>query len=151
MSLLLLLQASSEPWPATSESSWLSSQAAPWTSWTLSTPWPTGNSKLVSFLCLLKLSGRFGSHVELEMLRRDLSYLVEVRETEISLTPLQLCSRDIELVLGEVGRLPVAELEYQFEAKLGRELPLEPLGFESVSELLSAMNDTLTVKGRGVR
>ena len=100
---------------------------------------------------MLKLSGRFGSHVELEMLRRDLSYLVEVRETEISLTPLQLCSRDIELVLGEVGRLPVAELEYQFEAKLGRELPLEPLGFESVSELLSAMNDTLTVKGRGVR
>ena len=83
------------------------------------------------------------------MLRRDLSYLVEVKETEISLTPLQLCSRDIELVLGEVGRLPVAELGYQFEAKLGRRLPIGPLGFQSVSELLSAMNDTLTVKGSG--
>ena len=110
---------------------------------------PGGSMDLLDFVNAM--ANRFGSHVELEMLRRDLSYLVEVRETEISLTPLQICSRDIELVLGEVGRLPVAELEYQYEAKLGRELPLEPLGFESVSELLSAMNDTLTVKGRGVR
>ena len=94
---------------------------------------------------------RFGSHVEMEMLSRDLSYLVEVKDGLISLTPLQLCARDIEVVLGDVGKLPVAELESQYEAKFGRELPLEPLGFESVSELLAAMNDTLSVSGRGIR
>lgn len=108
-----------------------------------------GSMDLIDFVNAM--ANRFGSHIEMEMLTRDLSYLVEVQETEVSLTPLQLCSRDIELVLGEVGKLPVAELEYQFEAKFGRELPLEPLGFESVSELLSAMNDTLSVKGRGIR
>ena len=89
--------------------------------------------------------------VEMEMLSRDLSYLVEVKDELISLTPLQLCARDIEVVLGDVGKLPVAELESQYEAKFGRELPLEPLGFESVSELLAAMNDTLSVSGRGIR
>jgi len=94
---------------------------------------------------------RFGCHVEMEMLSRDLSYLVEVKDGLISLTPLQLCARDIEVVLGDVGKLPVAELESQYEAKFGRELPLEPLGFESVSELLAAMNDTLSVSGRGIR
>ena len=87
----------------------------------------------------------------MEMLSRDLSYLVEVKDGLISLTPLQLCARDIEVVLGDVGKLPVAELESQYEAKFGRELPLEPLGFESVSELLAAMNDTLSVSGRGIR
>ena len=99
----------------------------------------------------LVLCSRFGSHVEMEMLSRDLSYLVEVKDGLISLTPLQLCARDIEVVLGDVGKLPVAELESQYEAKFGRELPLEPLGFESVSELLAAMNDTLSVSGRGIR
>ena len=94
---------------------------------------------------------RYGSHIEMEMLTRDLSYLVEVRAGEVALTALQLCARDIEVVLGEMGRLPVAELESQYEAKFGRELPLEPLGFESVSELLNAMNDTLSVRGRGIR
>ena len=44
----------------------------------------------------------------MELLVRDLSYLVELRGQFIQLTPLQLCARDIELVLGEVGRLPVA-------------------------------------------
>jgi len=97
------------------------------------------------------MATRFGSHVEMEMIVRDLSYLVEVKEGGISLTPLQLCARDIELVLGEVGKLPVAELETQYEAKFGRELPLEPLGFDSVGELLAAMNDTLSVSGRGIR
>ena len=85
------------------------------------------------------------------MLSRDLSYLVEVRDGRISLTPLQLCARDIEVVLGDLGKLPVAELDTQYEAKFGRELPLEPLGFESVTELLAAMNDTLSVSGRGIR
>ena len=94
---------------------------------------------------------RYGSHIEMEMLTRDLSYLVEVRAGQVALTALQLCARDIEVVLGEMGRLPVAELESQYEAKFGRELPLEPLGFESVSELLNAMNDTLSVRGRGIR
>ena len=108
-------------------------------------------SLILTYLTYLALISRFGSLIEMEMLTRDLSYLVEVKGMEISLTPLQLCSRDIEMVPGEVGKLPVAELEYQYEAKFGRELPLEPLGFESVSELLSAMNDTLSVKGRGIR
>ena len=94
---------------------------------------------------------RFGSHIEVEMLTRDLSYLVEVKEGMVSLTALQLCAKDIEVVLGDLGRLPVAELESQYEAKFGRELPLEPLGFDSVSELLVAMNDTLSVRGRGIR
>ena len=85
------------------------------------------------------------------MLTRDLSYLVEVKESKVRLTALQLCARDIEVVLGDLGKLPVAELESQFEAKFGRELPLEPLGFDSVSELLIAMNDTLSVRGRGIR
>lgn len=85
------------------------------------------------------------------MLTRDLSYLVEVKEGMVSLTALQLCAKDIEVVLGDLGRLPVAELESQYEAKFGRELPLEPLGFDSVSELLVAMNDTLSVRGRGIR
>merc|ERR1712112_9680 len=97
------------------------------------------------------MATRFGSHVEIEMLSRDLSYLVEVRDGRISLTPLQLCARDIEVVLGDLGKLPVAELDTQYEAKFGRELPLEPLGFESVTELLAAMNDTLSVSGRGIR
>merc|ERR1712112_9889 len=97
------------------------------------------------------MATRFGSHVEIEMLSRDLSYLVEVRDGRISLTPLQLCARDIEVVLGDLGKLPVAELETQYEAKFGRELPLEPLGFDSVGELLAAMNDTLSVSGRGIR
>ena len=93
-----------------------------------------------------------GCHnVEMEMLSRDLSYLVEIRDGRISLTPLQLCARDIEVVLGDLGKLPVAELDTQYEAKFGRELPLEPLGFESVTELLAAMNDTLSVSGRGIR
>ena len=51
---------------------------------------------------------RFGCHVEMELLVRDLSYLVEMKAGIIQLTPLQLCARDIEHVLGEVGRLPVA-------------------------------------------
>ena len=85
------------------------------------------------------------------MLTRDLSYLVELKESMVGLTALQLCARDIEVVLGDLGKLPVAELESQFEAKFGRELPLEPLGFDSVSELLIAMNDTLSVRGRGIR
>ena len=85
------------------------------------------------------------------MLTRDLSYLVELKESIVGLTALQLCARDIEVVLGDLGKLPVAELESQFEAKFGRELPLEPLGFDSVSELLIAMNDTLSVRGRGIR
>ena len=85
------------------------------------------------------------------MLTRDLSYLVELKESKVGLTALQLCARDIEVVLGDLGKLPVAELESQFEAKFGRELPLEPLGFDSVSELLIAMNDTLSVRGRGIR
>ena len=85
------------------------------------------------------------------MLTRDLSYLVELKGSIVGLTALQLCARDIEVVLGDLGKLPVAELESQFEAKFGRELPLEPLGFDSVSELLIAMNDTLSVRGRGIR
>ena len=85
------------------------------------------------------------------MLTRDLSYLVELKDSQVGLTALQLCARDIEVVLGDLGKLPVAELESQFEAKFGRELPLEPLGFDSVSELLIAMNDTLSVRGRGIR
>ena len=94
---------------------------------------------------------RFGSHVEVELLTRDLSYLVEVKGTKVCLTALQMCARDIEVVLGDLGKLPVAELDSQYEAKFGRELPLEPLGFDSVSELLIAMNDTLSVQGRGIR
>ena len=69
----------------------------------------------------------------------------------MGLTPMQLCAREIEIVLGDHGKLPVAELDSQYEAKFGRELPLEPLGFDSVGELLVAMNDTLSVKGRGIR
>eukprot|EP00092_Neocalanus_flemingeri_P020819 GFUD01022556.1.p1 GENE.GFUD01022556.1~~GFUD01022556.1.p1 ORF type:complete len:679 (-),score=138.41 GFUD01022556.1:341-2377(-) len=98
-----------------------------------------------------KMATRFGSHIEVELLTRDLSYLVDVREGKVALTSLQLCARDIEVALGELGKLPVAELESQFEAKFGRELPLEPLGFDSVSELLLSMNDTLSVRGRGIR
>jgi len=98
-----------------------------------------------------KVASRFGSHIEVEMLTRDLSYMVEVVEGKVCLTALQLCARDIEIVLGDHGQLPVAELDSQYEAKFGRELPLEPLGFDTVSELLVAMNDTLTVKGRGIR
>merc|ERR1719186_1467228 len=98
-----------------------------------------------------KMATRFGSHIEVEMLTRDLSYLVELKEGKVGLTALQLCARDIEVILGDLGKLPVAELESQFEAKFGRELPLEPLGFDSVSELLIAMNDTLSVRGRGIR
>ena len=86
----------------------------------------------------------------MEMLVRDLSYLVEVRNGLIFLTPLQMCSRDIEMVLGGVGKLPVAELETQFEAKFGRELPLEPLGFDSVTELLMAIPE-MSISGRGIR
>ena len=41
---------------------------------------------------------RFGSHVEMEMLSRDLSYLVEVKDGLISLTPLQLCSQSCQLI-----------------------------------------------------
>jgi len=85
------------------------------------------------------------------MLTRDLSYLVEVTGGKVCLTALQLCARDIEKVLGDPGQLPVAELESQFEAKFGRELPLEPLGFDTVSEMLVAMSDTLSVRGRGIR
>jgi hypothetical protein len=85
------------------------------------------------------------------MLTRDLSYLVEVKGDKVFLTALQLCARDIEVVLGDLGKLPVAELESQYEAKFGREMPLEPLGFDSVSEMLIAMNDTLSVRGRGIR
>ena len=85
------------------------------------------------------------------MLKRDLSYLVEVKGDVVGLTALQLCARDIEIVLGDLGTLPVAELECKFEATFGRELPLEPLGFDSVSELLNSMSDTLTVRGRGIR
>ena len=89
--------------------------------------------------------------MEVEMLTRDLSYLVEVSGANVSLTALQLCARDIEKVIGDHGQLPVAELDSQYEAKFGRELPLEPLGFDSVSEMLVAMNDTLSVRGRGIR
>jgi len=98
-----------------------------------------------------EVATRFGSHIEVELLTRDLSYLVEVIDGKVCLTALQLCARDIEVVLGDHGQLPVAELDSQYEAKFGRELPLEPLGFNSVSEMLVAMNDTLTVKGRGIR
>jgi len=98
-----------------------------------------------------KVASRFGSHIEVEMLTRDLSYLVEVVNGKVCLTALQMCARDIEIVLGDHGQLPVAELESQYEAKFGRELPLEPLGFDTVSELLVAMNDTLLVRGRGIR
>ena len=94
---------------------------------------------------------RFGSHMEVEMLTRDLSYLVEVNGSKVGLTALQLCARDIEKVIGDHGQLPVAELDSQYEAKFGRDLPLEPLGFDSVSEMLVAMNDTLSVRGRGIR
>ena len=94
---------------------------------------------------------RFGSQIGIEMLTRDLSYLVDVKDEKVSLTALQMCARDIELVLGDVGKLPVAELDSQYEAKFGRELPLEPLGFDTVNELLVAMNDTLIVRGRGIR
>ena len=103
-------------------------------------------------LLYLTFVRRFGSHMEVEMLTRDLSYLVEVSGTKVGLTALQLCARDIEKVLGDhLGQLPVAELDAQYEAKFGRELPLEPLGFDSVSEMLVAMNDTLSVRGRGIR
>ena len=85
------------------------------------------------------------------MLTRDLSYLVEVKGDKVFLTAMQLCAKDIEVVLGDLGKLPVAELESQYEAKFGREMPLEPLGFDSVSEMLIAMNDTLSVRGRGIR
>merc|ERR1719369_382541 len=98
-----------------------------------------------------KMATRFGSHIEIELLTRDLSYLVDVKNGKVGLTALQLCAREIEVVLGDHGKLPVAELDSQYEAKFGRELPLEPLGFDSVSELLMAMNDTLSVRGRGIR
>jgi len=108
-----------------------------------------GHMDLVDFI--EKMATRFGSHIEVEMLTRDLSYLVEVKGDKVFLTALQLCARDIEVVLGDLGKLPVAELESQYEAKFGREMPLEPLGFDSVSEMLIAMNDTLSVRGRGIR
>jgi len=99
-----------------------------------------------------KMATQFGSHMEVELLTRDLSYLVEVSGGKVCLTALQLCARDIEKVLGDhLGQLPVAELDSQYEAKFGRELPLEPLGFDSVSEMLVAMSDTLSVRGRGIR
>ena len=46
------------------------------------------------------MANRFGSHVELEMLRRDLSYLVEVKGMEM---------RQRALVLGSVRR-PAAKV-----------------------------------------
>ena len=71
------------------------------------------------------------------------------------LTPLQLLARDIQLLLasstGGVGRLPVIELEGQFEAKFGREMPLVELGFDNISDLLSSLSDILMVRGRGIR
>ena len=85
------------------------------------------------------------------MLTRDFSYLVEVKEGKVGLTALQMCARDIELVLGDPGKMPLAELELQYEEKFGRELPLEVLGFDTVTELVNAMNDTVSVKGRGNR
>merc|ERR550519_682846 len=47
--------------------------------------------------------------------------------------------------------MPLAELELQYEEKFGRELPLEVLGFDTVTELLNAMSDTVSVKERGNR
>ena len=97
------------------------------------------------------LCNRFGSHVDIETLTGELSYLVEVKEGMVGLTALQLCVRDIEMLLGDSGKLPSAELELQYEEKFGRELPLELLGFDTVTELLNAMSDTVSVKGRGNR
>ena len=85
------------------------------------------------------------------MLRRDLSSLVTLRGGVVCLTDLQMCARDIQQVLGEVGRLPVAELETKYEARFGREMPLVQLGFDCVTDLLSALSDSLSVRGRGIR
>ena len=73
---------------------------------------------------------------------------MEVKGDKVYLTALQLCARDIEVFLGDLVKLPMAELETQYEAKFGREMPL---GFDSVSKMLIAMNDTLSVRGIQVR
>merc|ERR1719348_1419656 len=95
---------------------------------------------------------RFGTPLSPSLLHRELSSLVVVGEGgQVSLSPLQLCARDIKVVLGEVGRLPVIELEGQYEAKFGREMPLLELGFDSVTDLLASLSETLAVRGRGIR
>ena len=82
---------------------------------------------------------------------------MEVKGDKVYLTALQLCARDIEVFFGDLVKLPMAELETQYEAKFGREMPLTEskpsgsLGSDSVSKMLIAMNDTLSVRGIQVR
>ena len=55
------------------------------------------------------------------------------------------------MVLGDGPGLEVAELEEKFLARWGRKLQLDSLGLDSLDQLLAALPEVFSVRGRGAR
>ena len=97
-----------------------------------------------------QMAVRFGCQASVDMLRRDLSNLVDIRGNKVALTKLHLVARDLENMIGGQGTM-VEDLEKRYMAMRGHILPLESLGLDSVGDLLSALPDIFSVRGRGAR
>ena len=97
-----------------------------------------------------QMAVRFGCQASVDMLRRDLSNLLDIRGNKVALTKLYLVARDLENMIGGQGLL-VEDLEKRYMAMRGHILPLESLGLDSIGDLLSALPDIFSVRGRGAR
>ena len=98
-----------------------------------------------------QMATRFACQLPEDMLVTDLSSLVRVRGDRVALSPLQLAAREVEVVLGDGPGLEVAELEEKFLARWGRQLQLDSLGLDSLDQLLAALPEVFSVRGRGAR
>jgi len=104
-----------------------------------------GKMELVEFVQYF--GDKFGSKIDVEMIRRDMSSLVTVDDKFIQLTPLQMVARNIQSILQEQeGKMTMEELDTAYVTKFGSSLKPEDYGFMSKAALLTAMPDTVDIR-----
>ncbi|KAK3909373.1 Meiosis regulator and mRNA stability factor 1 [Frankliniella fusca] len=100
----------------------------------------------------------FGSKCNFDELLRDLHDIFEVVQDAdssvefVTLKPLHIFARSVyQLLQDSDGRLPLSSFESSYIQRYGKAVQPAQLGFPSVSALLQALQDIVTVKGKGQR
>ena len=92
---------------------------------------------------------RCGSEISDFSLIKDLGSLLEVKNGVVGLVPLQRIGKQVEDVL-EGQSLFLTELKRRYQAQWGA-LPLQSLGLASFEDLLLALPEIFTLRGKGAR
>ncbi|XP_026275264.1 meiosis regulator and mRNA stability factor 1 isoform X2 [Frankliniella occidentalis] len=101
-----------------------------------------------------------GSKCNFDDLLRDFKDILEVKVVQdvngsveyVCLKPLQMFARNVyQLLQDSEGRLPLSSFETSYIQRFGKAVQPAQYGFSSVSALLQALHDIITVKGKGQR